>query len=43
VMPSKGAMLGAAVGTLLVPGAGTAAGATAGDMLGEGLRGLFSK
>ena len=43
VMPTKGAMLGAAVGTLLAPGAGTAAGAAAGDKLGESLRGLFGK
>jgi hypothetical protein len=38
---TRGAMVGAAVGTLIVPGAGTAAGASAGDRLGESLRGLF--
>ena len=43
VMPTKGAMLGAAVGTFIAPGAGTAAGAAAGDKLGESLRGLFGK
>ncbi|HEX2546385.1 MAG TPA: AsmA family protein [Ramlibacter sp.] len=41
VMLTRGAMLGAAVGTLIAPGAGTAAGVTAGDRIGEGLRGLF--
>jgi hypothetical protein len=41
VMLTRGAMLGAAVGTLIAPGPGTAAGATAGDKLGESLRGLF--
>jgi hypothetical protein len=38
---TRGAMVGAAVGTLIVPGAGTAAGATAGDKIGEALRGIF--
>jgi len=38
---TRGALVGAAVGTLIVPGAGTAAGATAGDKIGETLRGLF--
>jgi hypothetical protein len=41
VMLTRGAMVGAAVGTLIVPGAGTAAGATAGDKIGETLRGMF--
>jgi hypothetical protein len=41
VMLTRGAMLGAAVGTLIAPGPGTAAGASAGDKLGESLRGLF--
>ena len=40
---TRGAMVGAAVGTLLAPGPGTAAGASAGDRLGESLRGLFGK
>jgi hypothetical protein len=40
---TRGAMVGAAVGTLIVPGAGTAAGATAGDRIGETLRGFFGK
>ncbi|GAB3662786.1 AsmA family protein [Ramlibacter alkalitolerans] len=43
VMLTRGALVGAAVGTLIVPGAGTAAGATAGDRIGESLRGLFGK
>jgi hypothetical protein len=38
---TRGALVGAAVGTLIVPGAGTAAGATAGDKIGDTLRGLF--
>jgi hypothetical protein len=38
---TRGAIVGAAVGTLIVPGAGTAAGATAGAKIGETLRGLF--
>lgn len=41
VMLTRGAMVGAAVGTLLAPGAGTAAGAMTGDRIGESLRGLF--
>jgi hypothetical protein len=41
VTVTRGALVGAAVGTLLMPGAGTAAGATAGDKLTESLRGLF--
>ncbi len=40
---SRAALLGAAVGTLAAPGVGTAAGATAGDQIGERLRGLFGK
>jgi hypothetical protein len=43
VMLTRGAMVGAAVGTLIAPGAGTAAGATTGDRIGESLRGLFGK
>jgi len=38
---TRGALLGAAVGTVLAPGVGTGAGAKLGDRLGEGLRGLF--
>jgi hypothetical protein len=41
VMVTRGAMVGAAVGTLLAPGAGTAAGVPAGDKIGETLRGMF--
>lgn len=41
VMLTRGAMVGAALGTLVAPGAGTAAGVTAGDRLGESLKGLF--
>jgi hypothetical protein len=40
---TRGAMIGAALGTLVVPGAGTAAGASTGDKIGESLRGLFGK
>lgn len=40
---SRGALLGAAIGTLIAPGVGTAGGAKLGDNLGEGLRGLFGK
>lgn len=43
VMLTRGAMVGAAIGTLVMPGAGTAAGVGAGDRLGEGLRSLFGK
>jgi hypothetical protein len=43
VMLTRGAMVGAAVGTLIAPGPGTAAGAGAGNRLGDALRGLFSK
>ncbi|HEX7892014.1 MAG TPA: AsmA family protein [Ramlibacter sp.] len=38
---TRGAMVGAAVGTLMMPGAGTAAGASTGGKIGESLRGLF--
>lgn len=41
VMLTRGAMVGAALGTLVMPGAGTAAGASTGDKIGESLRGLF--
>jgi hypothetical protein len=41
VMLTRGAMVGAAIGTLIVPGAGTAAGASAGDRIGDSLKGLF--
>jgi len=40
---SRGALVGAAVGTLIAPGVGTGAGVTLGDKVGEGLRGLFGK
>jgi hypothetical protein len=43
VFLTRGAMVGAALGTLVAPGPGTAAGASAGAKLGESLRGLFSK
>lgn len=40
---TRGAMVGAAVGTLLAPGAGTAAGASTGDRIGNSLKGLFGR
>lgn len=40
---TRGALLGAAIGTAVMPGAGTAAGASIGDRLGQGLKGLFGK
>jgi hypothetical protein len=40
---TRGAMVGAAIGTLIVPGAGTAAGASTGDRIGESLKGLFGR
>jgi hypothetical protein len=43
VMLTRGAMVGAALGTLVAPGPGTAAGAGAGGKLGESLRGLFGR
>ena len=38
---TRGAMVGAAVGTVLAPGIGTGAVASLGDKMGEGLKGLF--
>lgn len=40
---TRGAMAGAALGTLLAPGVGTAAGASTGDKIGETLKGLFGR
>lgn len=40
---SRSAMLGAALGTVLLPGAGTGAGANLGDRLGDKLKGLFGR
>jgi uncharacterized protein involved in outer membrane biogenesis len=40
---TRGALAGAALGTLLAPGAGTGAGAKLGDKLESGLRGLLGK
>lgn len=40
---SRGALLGAAIGTLVMPGAGTGAGMELGDRVGQGLKGLFKK
>ena len=40
---SRGALLGAAIGTAVLPGLGTGAGAKLGDQLGRGLDGLFGK
>ncbi len=43
VMLTRGAMLGAAIGTLVLPGVGTGAGASFGDAIGDKLKGLFGK
>jgi uncharacterized protein involved in outer membrane biogenesis len=40
---SRSALLGAAIGTVLLPGAGTGAGARLGDRLGESFKQLFGK
>jgi len=40
---SRSALVGAAIGTALLPGVGTGAGVNIGDRVGEGLRGLFGK
>lgn len=40
---SRGAMLGAALGTAVLPGVGTGAGAQMGDSLGAGVKKLFGK
>lgn len=38
---TRSALVGAAIGTALMPGVGTSAGANLGDRLGEGIKGLF--
>lgn len=40
---SRSALLGAAIGTALLPGVGTGAGANLGDRMGDGFRSLFGK
>lgn len=40
---TRAALLGAAIGTVVMPGVGTGAGAQLGDRLGQGLRGLLGK
>lgn len=40
---TRGAMIGAAVGTVLMPGVGTGAGVSVGDKVGEGFKKLFGK
>lgn len=40
---TRGALVGAAVGTILAPGVGTGAGVKLGDRLEEGLKGLFGR
>jgi hypothetical protein len=40
---SRSALLGAAIGTVLMPGVGTGAGAGVGEKLGNSIRGLFGK
>ena len=43
VTMSRAALLGAAIGTVLLPGVGTGAGAGVGEKVGQSLRGLFGK
>ena len=38
---TRAALVGAAIGTAMMPGVGTGAGANLGDRIGEGLKGLF--
>ena len=40
---TRSAMVGAAIGTLVMPGVGTGAGASVGEAIGEKLKGLFGK
>lgn len=40
---TRAALAGAAIGTLIMPGVGTGAGATLGDKIGNTLKGLFGK
>ena len=40
---TRAAMIGAAIGTVILPGAGTGAGASLGDKVGEKLKGLFGR
>lgn len=40
---TRSAMIGAAIGTLVMPGVGTGAGASLGDKLGDKLKGLFGR
>ncbi len=40
---TRAALAGAAIGTLILPGVGTGAGATLGEKIGEGLKSLFGK
>ena len=40
---TRGAAIGAAVGTLVMPGRGHRAGAQMGDRLGDRIKGLFGK
>lgn len=40
---TRGALIGAAIGTAVLPGLGTGAGAKLGDRVGQGLRGLLGK
>ena len=40
---TRTALAGAAIGTLIMPGVGTGAGASLGDKISEGLKGLFGK
>ncbi len=43
VMLTRGALIGAAIGTAFMPGLGTAAGASFGDRVGEGAKKIFGR
>ena len=40
---TRAALIGAAIGTVVMPGVGTGAGASLGDKVGEKLKGLFGR
>ena len=40
---TRAALIGAAIGTVIMPGAGTGAGASLGDKVGDKLKNIFGK